>query len=312
MGSTAFLNGEFISADQIQISVTDTGFVLGVTVAEQLRTFGGQPFRVAAHLQRMKAGLTCIGLEEVLQQYDFEDLITDLARRNYPELDPADDLGINLFVTPGPYPAFDTGSSPTPTVAAFTYPLAFSRWSHAYQHGQQVAVVSIQEVPPACWPRQIKCRSRMHYYLADRAVQHFAVKTVPILVDADGFVTETPTANLVAFFEHEGLVSPRTEQILPGISLQAMHEFAERLEIPFTYRDIHPDELKFANELLLASTPFCLLPAQLEGYTTDRVADRPVFQAFLAEWNQIAGFNVVEQAARFSTRNPSLSETRSS
>ena len=53
----AFLNGQFAAADQLKVSVVDAGFVQGVTVAEQIRTFGGQLFRLEQHLARLQQGV---------------------------------------------------------------------------------------------------------------------------------------------------------------------------------------------------------------------------------------------------------------
>ena len=49
----AYLNGRYLPFSQAAISVTDGGFVQGVTVAEQLRTFGGKLFRLEQHLARL-------------------------------------------------------------------------------------------------------------------------------------------------------------------------------------------------------------------------------------------------------------------
>ena len=48
----AYLNGRFLPASQTMIPPVDAGFVLGASVTEQLRTFGGQLFRLDDHLAR--------------------------------------------------------------------------------------------------------------------------------------------------------------------------------------------------------------------------------------------------------------------
>ena len=39
--SLAFLNGRWVQPTELTIPICDAGFVLGATVTEQLRTFGG-------------------------------------------------------------------------------------------------------------------------------------------------------------------------------------------------------------------------------------------------------------------------------
>ena len=50
----AYLNGQFIPASHAAIPLTDGGFVQGVTVSEQVRTFRGRLFRLAEHLKRLE------------------------------------------------------------------------------------------------------------------------------------------------------------------------------------------------------------------------------------------------------------------
>ena len=50
----AYLNDRFLPAEALTIRVTDAGFVQGVTVAEQLRTFHGELFGLVDHLARLQ------------------------------------------------------------------------------------------------------------------------------------------------------------------------------------------------------------------------------------------------------------------
>ena len=45
IGLDAWINGAWVSGSALAVSVHDAGFIHGVTVAEQLRTFAGRPFR---------------------------------------------------------------------------------------------------------------------------------------------------------------------------------------------------------------------------------------------------------------------------
>ena len=56
----AYLNGHWIAAAEARLPVSDGGFVQGTTVAEQLRTFGGQLFRLEAHVDRLLRSLAIV------------------------------------------------------------------------------------------------------------------------------------------------------------------------------------------------------------------------------------------------------------
>ena len=46
----AYLQGQWVPADQMRLGVWDSGVVLGAIVAEQLRTFGGRLVTLREHL----------------------------------------------------------------------------------------------------------------------------------------------------------------------------------------------------------------------------------------------------------------------
>ena len=74
----------------------------------------------------------------------------------------------------------------------------------------------------------------------------------------------------VAFFPHEGLVSPPIEHVLPGISLQVLKELAGRLGIAFVSREMTADEFAACRRGI--SNQHAQLPAA--GDPVQRPADR--------------------------------------
>src|SRR5690242_10164996 len=94
----AYLNGEWIPASQAVIPVTDAGFMQGVTVAEQLRTFGGQLFELPRHLARLQRSLKIIGVDLPISAAELADRANELAARNHGLLQSGDDLGLSMFV----------------------------------------------------------------------------------------------------------------------------------------------------------------------------------------------------------------------
>ncbi len=303
MQPIAYVNGRYLASDELRLPVSDSGFILGVTIAEQLRTFGGRSFHVSAHLQRLRRGLQTVGIPEVIDRVDFVAILEHVVGHNRDLIDSADDLGITLFVTPGPYPTYAPTTTPEPTVAVHTYPLPFRLWSEKYLSGQSLRIVDVQQVSPRSWPPAIKCRSRMHYYLADRQARAQDPQATAVLLDESGCVSETPIANLVACFAGVGLVSPPREKILPGITLQVTEELARSAGLPFEYRDLQVEDLLSADEILLTSTPYCLLAAtHINSQPVGTGEPGPIYQMLLREWSEMVGFDLVEQASRFANR----------
>jgi branched-chain amino acid aminotransferase len=299
----AYLNGQLVPASAATISPVDAGFVLGAAVAEQLRTFGGRIFHLDDHLARLARSLAVVGVGVSMPPASLGEMAVELAARNRALLHPDDDVGVAIIVTPGLYAGYGALGTSSPTVCLHTYPLPFDRWADKYRTGQALVTTDVRQVPPDCWPAELKCRSRMHYFLADRKAAALDPGARAILLDHEDHVTEASTANVVIYRRDEGLVSPPHERVLPGISLAVIDRLAGELGIPIVYRDLAPSELASADELLLTSTPFCLLPAtRLNGQPVGDGHPGPIFAQLLDAFSRAAGIDIAAQAQRFATR----------
>ena len=315
----AFLNGQWIPASKAAVSVADAGFVQGTTVAEQLRTFAGKLFRLQDHLARLARSLEIIGVDLVMTWDELAVIAEELAARNHALLPPGDDLGLSIVVTPGVYPTFappgqsgvkvdspifadaKIGTVPQsgPTVCLHTYRLPFHFWARKYREGQRLVTTDVEQVSQQCWPPALKCRSRMHYYLADRQAAAIDPQARAVLLDAQGFVTEASTANVLIYRGPKGLISPPLPTILRGISLSVVAELARRLGIPFAERNLTIDEVASADEVLLTSTTVCILPVtQLNNHPIGSGQPGKAFWDLMAAWSKMVALDIVAQAER--------------
>lgn len=299
----AFLNGQFIAADQLRIAAYDAGFVLGATISEQMRTFGGRLFRLEEHLRRLEQGLAIAEIEPGCTIESLAAAAEQLAARNHALLEAGDDLGLSLFVTPGPYPTLAGDAPRLPTVAMHTYPLPFANWQRAYASGVPLVRTSVLQAPGESIPSALKCRSRMHYFLADKQARRQRPDARALLFDAAGNVSETSTANVLVYRAEEGLISPPFGNILRGITLDAVLELAAAAGIATRQRDLSAGDVHTADEVLLTSTPSCLLPAtSFDEQPIGGGQPGPLFQSLLAAFNELARLDIAVQASRFATR----------
>jgi branched-subunit amino acid aminotransferase/4-amino-4-deoxychorismate lyase len=299
----AYLNGRFLSAASASLSLCDSGFVLGAAVAERVRTFAGKLFRLDDHLARLEHSLEIIDVDPGMPREEIARLARELVARNHPLLTPGDDLGLTVFVTPGIYPTDASGGPAEPTVGLHTSPLPFRLWADKYRTGEALVTTDVEQVAAKSWPRSLKCRSRMHYYLADRQAAIIERGARALLLDAEGLVVEASTANVMIFTRDRGLLSPPHQEVLPGISLAQVNELAEKLGIPCGEHELTPDDVAGADEVLLTSTPFCLLPVtRFNGRPIGGGAPGQVFRRLLAAWNGLVGIDVAAQAERFLRR----------
>lgn len=299
----AYLNGRFLPASRASLSLTDSGFVLGAAVAERVRTFAGKLFRLDDHLARLERSLEIVGVDPGMRREELAQLARELVARNYRLLATGDDLGLTIFVTPGPYPAQSSSGPAEPTVCLHTQPLPFGLWARKYRTGQALVTTDVEQVSPKSWPPSLKCRSRMHYYLADRRAATIEPGARALLLDSAGRVVEASTANVMIFTTEGGLSSPLHDRVLQGISMAQVHELALAIGIPAARRELTPDDVAAAEEVLLTSTPFCLLAVtRFNGRPIGDGAPGRIFQQLLAAWNEVAGIDIVAQAGRFAQR----------
>jgi len=302
--SFAYLNGQVIPASQASLQVYDAGFVLGVTVAEQVRTFAGRLFRLEQHLARLTRSLEIVGIDPGVTMLELEKAAIDLAERNHALLDEGDDLGLSIFVTPGPYSTMaavaEQPDKAGPTVCMHTYPLPFHLWADKYDHGQSLVVSDVKQVPATCWPPELKCRSRMHYYLADNEARQVRPDARALLLDCDGCVLEASTANIIIYNRDEGIVSPPKEKILPGVSVGMVAELAANLGVPFLHRHVSVDDVFQADEVMLCSTSPCVWPVvNVDGRTIAYGRPDEMCTKLLAAWSNAVGVDIPAQASNF-------------
>ena len=167
---------------------------------------------------------------------------------------------MSIFVTPGAYPRWRLTLPPGRPFAC-TWPLQFGQWAAKYEVGEVLATTDTEQIPARVWPPDLKCRSRMHYYLADRQARARFPGSRALMVDEDGWITETTTSNIVLYKDKTGLVMPPAEKVLPGISLAVLVELADQLDIRHAQRATStPADVSAASEAFLTSTSVCMLP----------------------------------------------------
>lgn len=294
-GDRAWLNGRFVTRESLTVSVGDAGFVLGATVTEQLRTFRGNLFLPDLHRDRLARSLAAVGIDVGVSLDDVMTAAAEVARTNHAGVGDGD-LGVVIFVTPGDQPSQNEAASGRPVVAVHSFPLAFALWADGYEAGLALRSVAVQQVPETCWPIHAKVRSRLHYFLADREAHAAERAARAVICHADGRVSETSTANIAIVCDGR-IISPPPSDALPGVSLGFARGLAIAAGITWDERSLTMSNLAAADEILLTSTPSCILPAtRLDGTPIADGRPGPVYRMLLEAWNGAVGVDIAAQA----------------
>ncbi|HUE13471.1 MAG TPA: aminotransferase class IV [Planctomycetaceae bacterium] len=294
-----YLNGRTVPASQAHLAVYDAGVVLGATVTELVRTFRKQLYRLEDHLDRLAHSLHYVRFDIGLTMPELAQTVRQLVAHNAGLLGPEEELSVVIFVTAGEYATYAGGAAgnvrTTPTVCAHTFPLPFELWAAKIQAGVHLVTPSIRHVPPQCYDAKMKCRSRMHYYLADQEARLVDPDASALLLDLEGNVAETSAANFL-MVEEGRIVSPSLRNTLPGVSRATVIELAARLGVPFEVRDFQPFDAINAAEAFLASTPYCLMPVtKINGIVIGSGRPGPVYRRLIEAWSQLVGLDVLAQ-----------------
>jgi branched-chain amino acid aminotransferase len=133
MTATVWIDGRIVGPDEPTVAALDHGITVGAGVFETLKVYGGVPFAVRRHLERMAASAAGIGLDlpasDVLQR-----AITEVLAAS-----PLRDARLRLTVTGGLGPLGSERATGKPTVLAAVAELP-----------EQGPVTSVVTVP---WPR---------------------------------------------------------------------------------------------------------------------------------------------------------------
>jgi branched-chain amino acid aminotransferase len=286
----AFLNGNLLPQSAASIPLNDAGFIFGATITDLCRTFRHRLYRWPDHLARFRQSceLAHVGLR--LSEQEITRQAHALVANNAKLIDGHHDLALVMFATPGQIgyylgQSIDVGDDPT--FGMHTFPLPFARYRPWIEQGVYLKTPSVSQIPPASVDPRIKHRSRMHWWLA----QHEAGRdTQALLIDRDGHVTETASANFL-LVKDGTIVSPPRQAILGGISLQVVTELCGRLVVPMAYRPISLDDCYAADEALLTCTSYCLAGV---GQIDDHAFRWPgaMLRRLLEAWNADVGIDI--------------------
>jgi branched-subunit amino acid aminotransferase/4-amino-4-deoxychorismate lyase len=295
----AYLNGQFVPINEAKVSIFDLGLVQAVSVTDMIRTFGHVPFRLDEHISRLERSLKVVGIECGLSQDDLHRLTQEVVTHNAGLIPETHDLGIVLFVTAGTnltyVGAAGMNDALNPTVCIHTFPLPFELWAQKFETGQHLVTPSIRHIPPDCIDPKIKMRSRMHWYLADRQAKLVDSTAGSLLLDHNGNITETSSANFFLVTDGE-IRTPGHAGTLGGLSQQTVAELAEKIGVRCVSTALQPYDVTTADEAFTTSTPYCLLPVtRFNGQPIGEGRPGPMFSKIVAAWNQLVGLDIMDQ-----------------
>ena len=302
-------NGRYLPVDQAVLSVEDVGIVHGISLTEMIRTFSSRLYEPTRHLTRLFKSAERIGIPVQFSMDEVQRHLEEVVAHNRKLSPDWQELGAIIFATPGLNRTYTGGmGDDQPTLVIHTFDLPGELWNRAVKQGQHLAISTVPQVPEACLPPTVKYRSRLAFYLADRETRARYPDASAILLDQNGMVRETGTANLFLVKNDQLWTAPR-QTVLPGISREIVIEIAKELGLQVHEEDFLPGELEAADEIFTTSTPYCLLGvSRLNGKPVSNRFPGKITRLLLETWNKRIGVDIHAQLLEIARHRERVSE----
>ncbi len=275
MSSLVNIDGALLPPPEARVSVFDRGFLYGDSVYEVVRTYGGMPFVLGAHLGRLAHSADRIGLslpwDARRTAAEIDRTLTAAAGDDPPEPDAAPwNVGeryIRIVMTRG---AGEIGLDPAlavdPKAILIVRPIQGPPMS-AYREGVKCCVVSVQRNAPEAVDPSAKTGNYLSHVLAVREARAAGAHEA-IMLEHDGFVTEGSTSNVFTVRKGVVVTPPLAAGILEGVTRGIVLALARQASLPVREEPMRPADLDAADEIFITSTVREIVPVTRLG---DRV-----------------------------------------
>jgi branched-subunit amino acid aminotransferase/4-amino-4-deoxychorismate lyase len=232
-----------VAPDGPVVHADDEALLRGRAAFETVRVYGGRPFRLDAHLDRLQASVRLIGLPPLERDGLAAIAAEALAVAGEP------DVALRLYWTPGR----EGAGAPTGLALVSALP---PELEHERARGTRIASVP--------WPAaRLLARAKSTSYAENLAARDDAQRRgadEALLVGDDGTVLEAPTAN-VWWREGRRLLTPSLVlPILAGVTRAALVEYAPRLGYEVEEGAFPLERLRTADEVFLCSSVREVMP----------------------------------------------------
>jgi branched-chain amino acid aminotransferase len=270
MATLVNLDGALVPPAAAAVSIFDRGFLYGDSVYEVIRTYGGRPFELEAHLDRLEGSAARIGLA---MRWGRARIAEELRRTLAASLeaggdeppDPAaapwnaGERSLRIVMTRGSGElGLDPALATDPRAIVIARPLSAPPLE-SYRRGVAAIVAGMRHVSPQAMDPGAKTGNHLHAVLAVREARAAGAHEA-LLLDGAGFVTEGATSNVLRVKDGRVETPPVDAGILAGVTRALVLALARGAGLPVMEVRLSPADLAAADELFITSTAREVLP----------------------------------------------------
>jgi D-alanine transaminase len=263
-----YLNGQYLPLADARVSPLDRAFLFGDAVYEVIPVYGGRPFRLREHLDRLQRSLTGIRMAPPLGHEQWLGICQELVRRNG-----GADQYLYLQISRGAATdrnhAWPEGLAPT--LFAYT-----SRLEPVAKPLIEDGVAAITAIDTRWARRDIKSTALLANVLLKKlAADAGAFETVLL---ENGHLTEGSSTTVHVVTRGAVHTPANGHAILPGTTRDVVTELAAELQIPCVTGPVPEAMLRGADEIWLAFSTRGVLPVtRLDGAPVGTGRPGPLF-----------------------------------
>lgn len=295
----AWVDGRVLPLDRASVPVTDRGFLLADGVFDSIRTYGGRPFLLGDHLDRLRRSAEALWLPVPWSDADLEGIVRSLLD-GWP---PGCEAVLRTVLTRG-----DGGHGlvlpepQVPRLVVLCRPLP-ALPPEAYEEGVGLGVPATGRTKDQAVPAHVKVGNYLAGVLALREAREIGAVEA-LLRAADGSWAEATTSNLFCVARGTLLTPGEREHALPGVTRALVLRVAARAGIPVAERPVSDADLWGADEVFITSSikevvPVVRLETRPVGCGRPGPTTRRVMGLFAGAVARIQAEGVTRLAAAF-------------
>lgn len=242
-----FVNGQMVPRDRASVSVYDAGFLSGDGIFEGLRIYNGRIFKLSEHIQRLLENARVL---EIAPKYNYDYLRRAIRKA----VEANSKLGINylrlhlsrgITNTPSMDPSHSLGSPTLVIYPEVKEPIYNKK-------GIRLMTSHIRRIPPDSLDQKIHTFNKINSLLAILESNRLGLDDA-IMLDKEGFVAETSTANIF-FVKGNHISTSFPTYCLNGITRQTVLAEAPKLGYKVLEKNHSLFDVYTSDEIFLTGT----------------------------------------------------------
>jgi len=271
-------NGDIIRADKPVVPAESRGLMYGDGCFETFRVYSGKYFKLQAHMARLRAGASFLGIRypDELETPSVKQLVLQLLSRNRL---PKNDAIIRIQIWRGGSRGYGPEEDTRTHYSIIATPLADT------DSAVRLATVDIKRIPSAALPSEFKLCNNINYIVAAARAREKDANDA-LMQTLEGHISETTIGNLFWISGNTIYTPSKACDLLPGITREVLIDIINQ-KGGLTIREgiFTTDDLFRAEAVWMTNSVRELQPVkQIDGQVFD--INHPVFRSLEAAFKK--------------------------